>query len=53
MSPEGELHSPPLGFSSVTEDVSRGDLDRSQEPGRRSRALSSRNTRTPEVNISR
>ncbi|XP_059199945.1 outer dense fiber protein 2-like [Centropristis striata] len=53
MSPEGELQSPPLGFSSSREDVplSCGDLASSHEPGRRSRTRSSLNTRTPEAGI--
>ncbi|KAI3374838.1 hypothetical protein L3Q82_021379 [Scortum barcoo] len=43
MSPEDELHSPPLGFSSTREDVSLscGDLAASHEMERRSRARSS------------
>ncbi|XP_061587140.1 outer dense fiber protein 2-like isoform X2 [Cololabis saira] len=47
MSPESELQSPPLGFSSNGEDgtLSRGELDFSHELGRGSRAHSSQ-TRT-------
>ncbi|XP_035527288.1 outer dense fiber protein 2-like isoform X3 [Morone saxatilis] len=54
MSPEDELQSPPLGFSSIREDVtlSCGDLASSHELGRRSRARSSLHTRTPETDIS-
>ncbi|XP_018531799.1 outer dense fiber protein 2 [Lates calcarifer] len=54
MSPEDELQSPPLGFSSTREDLplSCGDLDSSHEQGRRSRAHTSLRTRTPETNIS-
>ncbi|XP_044074818.1 outer dense fiber protein 2-like isoform X2 [Siniperca chuatsi] len=53
MSPEDELQSPPLGFSSTREDVSLscGDLDSSHELGRRSRARSSLHTGTPEADI--
>ncbi|XP_060900969.1 outer dense fiber protein 2-like isoform X2 [Labrus mixtus] len=53
MSPEDELHSPPLGFSSTREDVSLScaDLATSQEPWRRNRAHSSLQTRTPEADI--
>ncbi|XP_047446222.1 outer dense fiber protein 2-like isoform X1 [Mugil cephalus] len=48
MSPEDELQSPTLGFGSSRDDLmmSRGDLDSSREPGRRTR--SSLRTRTPE-----
>eukprot|EP00064_Thunnus_orientalis_P013074 superscaffoldBa00002084_g13111 len=54
MSPEDELQSPLLGFSSTREDVSLscGDLDSSPELGRRSRTRSSLLTRTPDVDIS-
>ncbi|KAM9349101.1 outer dense fiber protein 2-like [Symphorus nematophorus] len=54
MSPEDELQSPPLGFSSTRDDVtlSCGDLASSHELGRRSRARSSLHTRTPETDIS-
>ncbi|XP_038573674.1 protein BCAP-like isoform X3 [Micropterus salmoides] len=53
MSPEDELQSPPLGFSSAREDVSLscGDLARSHELGRRSRARSVLHTSTPEADI--
>ncbi|XP_065810292.1 outer dense fiber protein 2-like isoform X3 [Labrus bergylta] len=53
MSPEDELQSPPLGFSSTREDVilSCADLATSQEPWRRNRARSSLQTRTPEADI--
>ncbi|XP_070775004.1 outer dense fiber protein 2-like [Enoplosus armatus] len=53
MSPEDELQSPPLGFSSTREDVtlSCGDLASSHELGRRSRGRSSLHTRTPEADI--
>jgi len=53
MSPEDDLHSPLLGFSSIGEDVplSCGDLVSSRELGRRSRACSSLHTRTPEPDI--
>ncbi|XP_049454266.1 outer dense fiber protein 2-like isoform X1 [Epinephelus fuscoguttatus] len=54
MSPEDDLHSPPLGFSSTRDDatLSCGDLASSHELGRRSRARSSLHTRTPETDIS-
>ncbi|XP_071348248.1 outer dense fiber protein 2-like isoform X1 [Trachinotus anak] len=54
MSPEFEVQSPSLGFSSTREDLtlSCGDLDSSHELGRRSRARSSLQTRTPEADIS-
>ncbi|XP_053186070.1 outer dense fiber protein 2-like [Scomber japonicus] len=54
MSPEDELQSLPLGYSSTREDVSLscGDLESSLEPGRGSRTRSSLLTRTPEANIS-
>ncbi|XP_040911593.1 outer dense fiber protein 2-like [Toxotes jaculatrix] len=54
MSPEDDLQSPPLGFSSTRDDVtlSCGDLDSSHELGRRSRARSSLQTRTSEADIS-
>ncbi|XP_030259328.1 protein BCAP isoform X3 [Sparus aurata] len=53
MSPEDELQSPSLGFSSTREDVtlSCGDLASSHELGRRSRARSSLHMRTPEADI--
>ncbi|XP_073346608.1 outer dense fiber protein 2-like [Pagrus major] len=53
MSPEDELQSPSLGFSSTREDVtlSCGDLASSHELGRRNRARSSLHTRTPEADI--
>ncbi|KAM8727812.1 protein BCAP-like isoform 2-T2 [Acanthopagrus schlegelii] len=53
MSPEDELQSPSLGFSSTREDVtlSCGDLASSHELGRRSRARSSLHIRTPEADI--
>ncbi|XP_041805171.1 outer dense fiber protein 2-like [Chelmon rostratus] len=55
MSPEDELQSPPLGFSSTRDDVtlSCGDLASPHEFGRWSRARSSLHTRTPETDISR
>lgn len=54
MSPEDELLSLPLGYSSTREDVSLscGDLESSLEPGRRSRTRSSLLTRTPEADMS-
>uniref|UniRef100_UPI003AAA36E5 protein BCAP-like isoform X2 n=1 Tax=Centroberyx gerrardi TaxID=166262 RepID=UPI003AAA36E5 len=54
MSPEDPLQDSPLGFSSTREDLtlSCGDLDGSQEAGRRSRARSSLHTRNPEGGIS-
>lgn len=54
MSPENEVLSPSLGFSSIRDDLtlSCGDLDSSHEPGRRSRTRSSLQTRTPEVDMS-
>ncbi|XP_078029233.1 protein BCAP-like isoform X2 [Epinephelus lanceolatus] len=54
MSPEDDLHTPPLGFSSTRDDatLSCGDLASSHELGRRSRARSSLHTRTPETDIS-
>ncbi|XP_022613892.1 outer dense fiber protein 2-like [Seriola dumerili] len=54
MSPENDLQSPSLGFSSTRDDLtmSCGDLDSSHELGRRSRARSSLQTRTPEADIS-
>uniref|UniRef100_A0A3B4YVR5 Outer dense fiber protein 2-like n=1 Tax=Seriola lalandi dorsalis TaxID=1841481 RepID=A0A3B4YVR5_SERLL len=54
MSPENDVQSPSLGFSSTRDDLtmSCGDLDSSHEPGRRSRARSSLQTRTPEADIS-
>ncbi|XP_078120906.1 outer dense fiber protein 2-like isoform X1 [Sander vitreus] len=53
MSPEDELQSPTLGFSSTREDVtlSCGDLASSHELGRRSRARSILHTETPEADI--
>ncbi|XP_031150330.1 outer dense fiber protein 2-like isoform X2 [Sander lucioperca] len=53
MSPEDELQSTPLGFSSTREDVtlSCGDLASSHELGRRSRARSILHTETPEADI--
>ncbi|KAM4604999.1 uncharacterized protein ACJ7VT_017301 isoform 2-T2 [Polymixia lowei] len=53
MSAEDSYQDLPLGSSSIREDLtlSCGDLDGSQEPGRRSRACSSLYTRTPEVDI--
>ncbi|TNN67491.1 Outer dense fiber protein 2 [Liparis tanakae] len=53
MSPEDDPHSPLLGFSSIGEDVplSCGDLVRSRELGRRSRACSGLHTRTPEPDV--
>ncbi|KAM6989918.1 outer dense fiber protein 2-like isoform 2-T2 [Tautogolabrus adspersus] len=53
MSPEDELQSPFLGFSSTREDVSLScaDLATSQEPWRRNRAHNSLQTRTPEADI--
>ncbi|XP_028283951.1 outer dense fiber protein 2-like [Parambassis ranga] len=53
MSPEDELQSPSLGFSTPGEDLplSRGDLESSHDPGRRSRTRSSIRTRTPESDI--
>ncbi|XP_070701520.1 outer dense fiber protein 2-like [Pempheris klunzingeri] len=55
MSPEDELQSPSLGFSSTKEDatLSCGDLACSHEQGRRSRVRSSLHTRTPEADINR
>uniref|UniRef100_UPI0037E87FCD outer dense fiber protein 2-like n=1 Tax=Semicossyphus pulcher TaxID=241346 RepID=UPI0037E87FCD len=54
MSPEDEPQSPPLGFSSIREDVtlSCADLATSRELGRRERAHSSLQARTPEADIS-
>ncbi|XP_070830795.1 outer dense fiber protein 2-like isoform X1 [Chaetodon trifascialis] len=53
MSPEDELQSPPLGFSSSRDDVTHscGDLASSHELERRSRARSSLHMRTPETDI--
>ncbi|XP_063741148.1 outer dense fiber protein 2-like isoform X2 [Eleginops maclovinus] len=53
MSPEDELHSPPLGFSSTRDDgtLSCGDLAISLELGRRSKTCNSSHTRTPEADI--
>ncbi|KAM3866245.1 uncharacterized protein ACN63O_009922 [Diretmus argenteus] len=54
MSPEDPSQDPPLGFSSTRIDLtlSCGDLDGSQESGRRSRARSSLHARTTEGDIS-
>ncbi|XP_034558524.1 outer dense fiber protein 2-like [Notolabrus celidotus] len=54
MSPEDELQSPPLGFSSARDGVtlSCADLATSHELGRRNRARSSLQTRTLEADIS-
>ncbi|KAM8850351.1 protein BCAP-like isoform 2-T3 [Spinachia spinachia] len=51
MSPEDELHSPPLGFSSIGEDVplSCGDLASFQELGRASKARGILHTENPEA----
>ncbi|KAK1879414.1 Outer dense fiber protein 2 [Dissostichus eleginoides] len=53
MSPEDELHSPPLGFSSTRDDgtLSCGDLAISRELGGRSKTCNSSHTRTPEADI--
>ncbi|XP_029309715.1 LOW QUALITY PROTEIN: outer dense fiber protein 2-like [Cottoperca gobio] len=53
MSPEDDLLSPPLGFSSTRQDVTlnSGDLASFHELGRMSRAGSSLHTRTPEADI--